>query len=162
MRFEQRLEECAGVDARELARAAGIHLSAGELRALAEAGVEIGNHTASHVHCRGLNPEQARAEIAGCGARLREITGKPVRVFSVPYGSGRDATPLVLSVLREAAYQAVFLVEAGMNPRLLDPWGIRRVSLKAESGPETWFELEIMPRWNTRRGAYAAGACVIA
>ena len=154
LRFEQRLAECAGVDATELGRAAGIYLSASELRSLADAGVEIGNHTATHVHCRGLDHTQARTEIVECGTRLQEITGKSVRAFSVPYGSIRDATPGVLSVLRESGYQAVFLVEAGMNREPLNRWGIRRVSLKAESDPESWFEIEMMPRWNTHRGAF--------
>jgi hypothetical protein len=48
----------------------------------------------------------------------------------------------------------VFLVEAGMNREPLNRWGIRRVSLKAESDLESWFEIEVMPRWNTHRGAF--------
>ncbi len=149
--FEQRLQESAGSDGAHLASAAQLYLSTAELRSLAESGVEIGNHTATHVHCRALDQSGIMAEVIEAGRLLETYTGKPVRSLSLPYGARRDATPLLLSVLRDEGYQAVFLVEAGVNRAIPDLWAIERVAMRAGPDRETWFDLEIKPRWEEWR-----------
>jgi len=61
-------------------------LTRNELAALADYGVEVGNHTTSHVHCRALNAAEIESEIVASKAMLEEMTQKKIRSFSVPYG----------------------------------------------------------------------------
>ncbi|MGP4109627.1 polysaccharide deacetylase family protein [Streptomyces sp. 4N509B] len=62
-------------------------LTADGIRAVAEAGMEIGSHGLSHVSLPGLADDDAlRAETADSRALLREITGQEVAGFCYPYG----------------------------------------------------------------------------
>ena len=90
-------------------------LAPGDLAELSELGVEIGNHTATHVHCRSLQPTEVVDEIVTAQSRLSELSGRPVRSFSVPYGHKADLTPEVLEALRQSGHEAIFLVHARSN-----------------------------------------------
>lgn len=90
-------------------------LTKDDLRALDAYGVEIGNHTASHVHCRSLSAQERQIEFAESKNRIEQITGKPVRSFSVPYGNEADLSPDVLYDLRTSGHEAIFLVHARSN-----------------------------------------------
>ena len=50
--------------------------------------------------------EVAREEIVEHARRLEQLTGRPVRAFSYPYGQRRDATPMVERILRESGHSA--------------------------------------------------------
>jgi len=63
-----------------------------EVRALHEAGVEIGGHTVTHPDLTKLSFEDARREIADGCAELAEIVGEPVDVFAYPFGAASEET----------------------------------------------------------------------
>lgn len=90
-------------------------MNAADLKELVAMGVEIGNHTNTHVHCRSLTPDEHESEIIGSKQRLEELSGKPVRSFSVPYGSEHDLTEPLLKTLRASGHEAIFLVQARSN-----------------------------------------------
>ena len=48
--------------------------------------IEIGAHTMSHASLPDLAPAEQHAEIVGSKLAIEKITGKPVRLFSYPYG----------------------------------------------------------------------------
>ena len=113
-----------------------------ELRGL---GVEIGNHTMSHVHCRALRPDEVETEIVAAKARLELLSGAPVRAFSVPYGHERDLTPELLRALRASGHRAIFLVHARSNARRPAPDIWYRTSLHDEKPGELVRKLWLMP-----------------
>lgn len=86
-----------------------------DLRALQDAGVEIGSHTINHVHCRSLNEAELRSEIVLSKNWIEKRTGRPARGFSFPWGSEKDATPDSLRVVRECGHSAIFLAEQQSN-----------------------------------------------
>jgi peptidoglycan/xylan/chitin deacetylase (PgdA/CDA1 family) len=90
-------------------------MTAHDLKDLAAMGVEIGNHTDTHVHCRSLTPAEHDSEIIASKARLEELSGQKVRSFSVPYGSENDLTNPLLETLRASGHEAIFLVQARSN-----------------------------------------------
>ena len=90
-------------------------LTADDLKVLVQMGVEIGNHSNTHVHCRSLTAEEHEAEIVESKRRLETLSGQKVRSFSVPYGSEHDLTAPVLKTLRSSGHEAIFLVEARSN-----------------------------------------------
>ena len=71
-----------------------------ELAECASLGIEVGNHTATHVHCRALEPAELHSEIVVAREKLEALSGTAVRAFSVPYGSERDLTEPVLKTIR--------------------------------------------------------------
>src|SRR5260370_29265978 len=59
----------------------------GQVRELAEAGIEIGSHAASHMRLAGAGPEQRTTEVSDSKASLAALLGTEIRGFAYPYGS---------------------------------------------------------------------------
>jgi peptidoglycan/xylan/chitin deacetylase (PgdA/CDA1 family) len=57
-----------------------------QARALADAGMEIGGHTADHPVLARLTPADQRSQIAECRLRIEAEIGRPMRLFSYPIG----------------------------------------------------------------------------
>ncbi|HEU4733186.1 MAG TPA: polysaccharide deacetylase family protein [Kofleriaceae bacterium] len=77
--------------------------NAARLRALAERGDELGNHSYSHPYdLARLPPDEVDAELAGCDRVLRAITGQPTRGFRAP---GYDLSPAMLDGLARRGYR---------------------------------------------------------
>lgn len=77
--------------------------NAGRLRALAEHGDELGNHSYSHPYeLARLAPAEVDAELDGCDRVLRAITGAPPRGFRAP---GYDLSPAMLDGLARRGYR---------------------------------------------------------
>jgi peptidoglycan/xylan/chitin deacetylase (PgdA/CDA1 family) len=125
--------------------AADLYISTTELRALASVDFEIGNHTFSHVHCRTLVGSELNEEVSGNQSRLERITGRPVRAFSVPYGSMGDLTPQLVALLKASGHRVAFLSESLPNGYFGDPFILSRTSLHLSSPPGLWAEIEALP-----------------
>jgi hypothetical protein len=77
--------------------------NAGRLRALAEHGDELGNHSYSHPYeLARLGAREVAAELDGCDRVLRAITGRPTRGFRAP---GYDLSPAMLDGLARRGYR---------------------------------------------------------
>lgn len=63
----------------------------GELRELADAGVDIGSHTLTHPRLTAISRAQMREEVRSSKIRLEDVTGLSVAHFAYPYGDF-DAT----------------------------------------------------------------------
>lgn len=67
-------------------RAAPGYLTWAQLREMAQAGVEVGNLSASYPHLPYQDRERVRAEVAAASSRIREETGTAPLLFAYPYG----------------------------------------------------------------------------
>ena len=77
--------------------------NAERLRALAQAGDELGNHSYSHPYeLARMSAREIDDEITGCDRVLRAVTGAPVRGFRAP---GYDVAPAMLDVLARLGYR---------------------------------------------------------
>lgn len=142
--IRERLKQIGGMDDKDLSSRSAI-LGPEDLRELGALGVEIGNHTASHVHCRALTATEREEEIIAAQKRLEQICGRPVRSFSVPYGNEADLTPDILETLRGAGHEAIFLVHARSNRFRPAPDIWHRVSLHDEKPTQLNRQLHILP-----------------
>jgi peptidoglycan/xylan/chitin deacetylase (PgdA/CDA1 family) len=77
------------------------YLGWGEVRALRDAGMEIGAHSITHPDLTSLGLEQLRAEVAQSGAAIAAELGEPVRSFCYPGGRFNDT---VAAVAAESGY----------------------------------------------------------
>ena len=134
------------VNQAQLAEAAQLYLKPDEVAQLADYGIEIGNHTASHVHGRILGEDDAVTEIVGAKRQLELWSGRRVRALSYPYGSPTDATDLVNEAAIRSGHQALFLVGARRNP--IGHRGVLwyRTSLKGEPTGKLFRQIELLPR----------------
>ncbi len=86
-------------------------MTAGQVRELAAAGIEIGSHAATHMRLAGASPERLAAEVSGSRASLAALLGTEVRGFAYPYGS-MDAA--ARRAVRDAGYEHACAVEASL------------------------------------------------
>ncbi len=68
-----------------------VHLNWEQVRAIAAAGMEIGGHSANHVHVPELNETGLLNEVTGDKHRIESEIGKPITVFAYPFQEKSDA-----------------------------------------------------------------------
>lgn len=68
------------------------------VKALADAGHEIMNHSDTHPHMTKLSKEKMKEELTNCNNKIESITGKKPNLFRAPYG---DYNNDVISAMRE-------------------------------------------------------------
>jgi peptidoglycan/xylan/chitin deacetylase (PgdA/CDA1 family) len=88
--------------------------------------LEFGGHTDRHCILRNETPERRAAEIRTSIRKLREWTGRPVRLFSYPNGQQEDFSEGDKQVLREQGVEAAVTGIPGTNSRETDPLELRR------------------------------------
>jgi len=94
-----------------------------ELRAVEEAGVELGSHGLRHRRLTGCGDAELRAELVRSREVLAGIAARPLAVLAYPYG---DVDARVKRAAREAGYEAALAVNSGPMELREDRWEIRR------------------------------------
>ncbi|WP_224281174.1 polysaccharide deacetylase family protein [Streptomyces sp. LS1784] len=90
-------------------------LTPGDLLALRDGGVAIGNHTQGHPCLGRCDDDTVRAEITGAHEALTRWLGEPPTAFAYPDG-GHDVRAEI--VLQELGYRLGFLSDHRLGPRL--------------------------------------------
>ncbi|MDE3180144.1 MAG: polysaccharide deacetylase family protein [Acidobacteriota bacterium] len=144
--FLEALAHLAGIDGTRLAKEAGLYLTREQVNDLANSGFQIGNHTYSHVHCRTLTRSGFVDEIDRNKTELEAMSGRPVRSFSLPYGSSADLTRELAEHLDRSGHELVFLSESTANRLGAKHPHFDRVSIHGRSEDELFCEIEILPR----------------
>jgi peptidoglycan/xylan/chitin deacetylase (PgdA/CDA1 family) len=86
-------------------------MTAAQMREMQAHGFRFGSHTMSHCDLANAAPEMMREEIGGSKARLEDILGAPVTLFSYPWGR-------VNARVRDAVAEAGFTAACTTEPRL--------------------------------------------
>jgi GT2 family glycosyltransferase/peptidoglycan/xylan/chitin deacetylase (PgdA/CDA1 family) len=103
-------------------------LDADGLRALIEAGVEIGAHGVTHRPLTSLEAPEVRAELADSATQI-ESNGLPrPRAFAYPYGEWSPESALEA---RRCGYLAAFTIDPGLVGRGSDPQALPRIEVLA-------------------------------
>ena len=101
-----------------------------ELRELERCGVSVQSHGASHRAFSGLSLAQQESELRDSKDALEFQLGKPVELFSFPYGDGGADPEAVGGALRRVGYRAAFLYDGLANPvPPSDPFRLSRLAL---------------------------------
>jgi len=99
-----------------------------QLKAMADAGMEIGAHTYSHPDLGQLDDEpQLRREIVSAGQQLQEALGRRVRYFAFPFGHHAHLSRKAFDLAREAGYEAVCSAYGGYNFPGDDAFHLQRI-----------------------------------
>ncbi|HEX5961852.1 MAG TPA: polysaccharide deacetylase family protein [Rhodanobacteraceae bacterium] len=101
-------------------------MSAAQLHAWRDGGMEVGAHTRTHPHLTRCSDAQLQDEIVSGKAELEGLLGSPVTQFCYPYG---DADARVAEVVRQAGFTASPTVRRGRARRSTDPYALPRVAI---------------------------------
>jgi peptidoglycan/xylan/chitin deacetylase (PgdA/CDA1 family) len=105
-----------------------------DLRELERCGISVQSHGASHRTFSQLDPDEQETELLWSRSVLEAELGKPVAVFSFPYGDGGADPQTMGRMLGRAGYQAACLYGGGPNRLpLADPYRLTRLAM----GPDT-------------------------
>jgi peptidoglycan/xylan/chitin deacetylase (PgdA/CDA1 family) len=118
-------------------------LTAPQVRQLPSDLIQIGSHSLTHPMLPQLSELQARTELAVSRTMLERTVGRPVTLFSFPYGS---ATHELIAWCREEGYQRIFLTYPGTQFSGAKDFIVARV----DAEPDDW-RLEFFLKL---RGAY--------
>jgi peptidoglycan/xylan/chitin deacetylase (PgdA/CDA1 family) len=99
------------------------------LRDLAERGIEVGSHTASHAHLTRLSDRELDDELRGSRERIEAELSRPCRFIAYPYGENDER---VRKAAQAAGYVAGYSLRATGDP--LDRYGLPRVSVYRSDG----------------------------
>jgi peptidoglycan/xylan/chitin deacetylase (PgdA/CDA1 family) len=88
------------------------HLDWGQIREMADGGIQFGSHGVNHSFLTKQNDSVAKYEIEASKKVLEDGLGQPVDFFSYPYG---DYDERIINFVRESGYKAAF----SLRPELL-------------------------------------------
>ena len=74
------------------------------VKAIAERGHEIGNHSDSHAHFTQIADSKIRQELDACSDKIEALTGVRPTLFRPPYGNYNSK---VVTIVRDEGYEAV-------------------------------------------------------
>jgi peptidoglycan/xylan/chitin deacetylase (PgdA/CDA1 family) len=95
------------------------------------AGMEVGSHSLSHQRLHELPQEQARDEIAGSRAELRNMLGVSIEHFAYPFGHLTDD---VVELVRHAGYSSAMTLLRGLAQASDDRLRLPRILVNGEHG----------------------------
>lgn len=99
-----------------------------QLRAAADAGIEIGLHTRTHVDFAEVtDPLTIEQEIVEATAELTALIGRPIRHFAFPYGLPQQLTQPAIEAVRRAGLDGFCSAYGAYNLPGRDAFHIRRI-----------------------------------
>jgi glycosyltransferase involved in cell wall biosynthesis/peptidoglycan/xylan/chitin deacetylase (PgdA/CDA1 family) len=150
-RFCDEAEALAGTRAKDQEM-----LSAADLRAWADAGMEVGSHTHRHPVLSRQGTAERRADLLEARQGLERIVGKPVVHLAYPNGRARDWDDAVAADARATGHESAVTTIEGINGGGGDPLRLLRLSVGNDEVPA--FALRLLPwvaqrraRWHARR-----------
>jgi peptidoglycan/xylan/chitin deacetylase (PgdA/CDA1 family) len=137
----ERLVATQGIaDAAQVTPANDLMMTSAQVKAMRQAGMQIGAHTVSHPILARLSDEQARAEIKGSKDFLEQLLGERIGLFAYPNGKPReDYSPQTVAVVRGLGF------DAAVNTQ----WGASRMG-------DDFFQLKRFTPWDKTRWRFGA------
>jgi peptidoglycan/xylan/chitin deacetylase (PgdA/CDA1 family) len=118
------------------------------LREMRAAGMTVAGHTVTHPVLARTSIKRQREEILGCGARLAEEIGEPMRYFSYPVGKPDTFNSVTQNCMREAGVQYAFSYYGGF--RRFDNWNnydVRRVAVETYLTADWFRSIVTLPQF---------------
>jgi peptidoglycan/xylan/chitin deacetylase (PgdA/CDA1 family) len=100
-----------------------------QLRALHNAGVEVGGHTVNHPDLTRLPAAEAEVELRTCRLQLEDLLQAPIELAAYPFGTANAA---VRDACRSAGYGGAFCARG--HGSWSDPWDLPRQDMNRGSG----------------------------
>lgn len=105
-----------------------------EAGAMADAGMTIGSHTATHQILAAASRQEVCEELVASRSRIEAAIGRRCWAFSYPNGERDDYTGTNLRAVREAGYDCAFTQHGGFVTSASDVYALPRVSVPGAGG----------------------------
>ena len=113
-------------------------MSTEHLRALsADPLVDLGSHTVDHVSMRQLTEDDMRDQVLESRRSLEDVSGRPINMFSYPFGQRDDFSSETEDVLRRAGYEMAVTTCWGTRNSVRNGLRLRRIWLKEADDDST-------------------------
>ena len=99
---------------------------------LLSSGFEIGAHTVNHANLGAVALELARDEVTESKRQLERLAGRPVTLFSFPFGKREHLQPQVRTIVENAGYEALFSAYGGFVSARSDVFDVPRIGVSGE------------------------------
>lgn len=131
-----------------------------ELKAMADAGIEIGAHTRTHADLGKIdNPRTLQAEVVEAAHELESATGAAIRYFAFPYGLHANLNREAFLLARRAGYQGVCSAYGGYNWPGDDAFHLQRIHADPEMlRLKNWLTIDPRKQRRVERFEYDAPA----
>ncbi len=101
-----------------------------QLRAMANAGIEIGSHGHEHVDMGRIEDRrEIHRQVVVSGLRIGKLLGRTVRYFAFPFGHGKHMSVEAMAAARQAGYEGVCSCSGGYNFPSRDPFLLVRIPM---------------------------------
>ena len=100
-----------------------------DLRAMQQAGFEIGSHTINHTSLGQADSETIKQEVRGSLDALNRHLGQAPRAFSFPWGKPVDISERAIEEVKRAGYYAAVSACGGANGRGSETFAIKRIDV---------------------------------
>jgi len=117
-----------------------------DLRAMLAGGMEIGAHTVNHVNLGACSIDEAEDEISGSVRELEQMTGRPVTLFSFPFGRRDNIRGELRQAVAATGCACMFSAFGGTVDASTDAYAIPRFGASAMHKP-LYLALEIEGLW---------------
>lgn len=102
-------------------------MTSAEVKALRQAGMQIGAHTVSHPMLASMSDDTARQEVGDSKRFLEQLLGERISVFAYPNGIlGEDYSPQTVEIVRSLGFDAAVSTQWGASRMGDDPLQIKR------------------------------------
>jgi peptidoglycan/xylan/chitin deacetylase (PgdA/CDA1 family) len=98
-------------------------------------GVTVAAHTVNHADLGKVSLEQASVEVIESGRQLEEMTGRPVLLFSFPFGKLSNIREEVREMVKGSGYQALFSAGGGFIGPKTSLFDIPRFGVSSDHSP---------------------------
>lgn len=143
--FEQREAAVTFIEGHLGRTVTGLMMQEVDVRALIQAGMDIGAHTVNHPILSRLPVAEARQEIATSKQTLESITGRPVHLFAYPNGNpGVDYGEAHVAMVREIGFEAAVSTAWGCASMGSDRYQLPRFTPWDRSLPRYLARLALM------------------
>jgi peptidoglycan/xylan/chitin deacetylase (PgdA/CDA1 family) len=125
----------------------------GQIKELADAGVEIGGHTRSHCNLGEIHDDiTLYDEIVTSARDVEDAIGRPVRYFAFPFGQHQNLNRRGFQIAADAGFEAVVSAYGGYNFPGDNPFHLQRMGV---DGPlvrlKNWTTLDPVKQWKIQR-----------
>jgi len=110
-----------------------LYMTWNDVQALAEGGVELGGHTASHEILSRLDGETAAREVRTGREAIARRLGQQPQSFAYPFGRRWDYDPKSKDAVRAAGFASATTTHAGTNSRRSDPYELKRIMIDEDA-----------------------------
>ncbi len=133
------------------------------LRALADAGVEIGGHTRNHPSLADIeDPQVLFDEVVAATQEMEQIVGRKIRYFAFPFGQIENLSAAVFRMAREYGFAGICSAYGGWNEIGTDAFHLQRFHGDPRMAYlKNWLTLDPRKRhvWQTRLAEQMLNEC---